>query len=421
MTSIINNSNANSALVNTLESSDSMTNPNVYSTKEIYPTSAMTYTDCQKSNGSSGPSETMNFNLNKYGIIEQILFNYTKQSAAANSSVAAGDIFNVIEKVELLSSSRVISILTSADLRAQWSNLNSSQYEPIRRTAVAARTAVATSKDHDYVFPLTFGFMTDINTQLNSSFLEPLSIRVTYGVNLYDFKTGHAATGASIINTFLTIRYKSYPEAPTAQILASNYSAPELVQVSTRFYDENPITVGSTTATSNPNLVVDIDLRNTDCVQDFYIFVCEQIAADTTSTPTRAAHLGPPLPISKVVFTGSGQQILSLSQAGMAYSRLTENGFSSSSATGIDGALDISAMRNVVKIQNGLYEHSGGGPLSNTMSLREINAGRISITFNYVATGSTSSGIYTVQCVENCSAIYSTSSAVGRLSLALSN
>ena len=415
MTSIINNSNANSALVNTLESSDSMTNPNVYSTKEIYPTSAMTYTDCQKSNGSSGPSETMNFNLNKYGIIEQILFNYTKQSAAVGSAVAAADIFNVIEKVELLSSSRVISILTSADLRAQWSNLNSSQYEPIRRTAVAARAVVAASKDHDYVFPLTFGFMTDINTQLNSSFLEPLSIRVTFGVNLYGFSTGYAATGASIINTFLTIRYKSYPEAPTAQILASNYSAPELVQVSTRFYDENPITVGSSTDTANANLVVPIDLRNTDCVQDFYIFVCENIAAVAGDTPM-AAMLGPPLPISKVVFTGSGQQILSLSEAGMAYSRLTENGFSTSSATGIDGALDISAMRNVLKIQNGLYEHSGGGPLSNTMSLREINAGRISITFNYVA-----NKIYTVQCVENCSAIYSTSSAVGRLSLALSN
>ena len=44
MTSIINNSNSNSALVNTLESSDSMVNPNIYSTKEIYPTSATTWT-----------------------------------------------------------------------------------------------------------------------------------------------------------------------------------------------------------------------------------------------------------------------------------------------------------------------------------------------------------------------------------------
>ena len=69
MTSIINNSNANSALINTLESSDSMTNPNVYSTKEIYPMSATTWTTNQKSNGVSTAGNQMNFNLNKYHYI----------------------------------------------------------------------------------------------------------------------------------------------------------------------------------------------------------------------------------------------------------------------------------------------------------------------------------------------------------------
>jgi len=412
MTSIINNSNANSALVNTLESSDSMTNPNVYSTKEIYPTSAMTYTDCQKSNGSSGAGDSMNFNLNKYGIIEQILLSYTKNGGAATSTVLAGDVFSVINKIELLSSSRVISILTSADLRAQWSNLNTTQYEPIRRTAVAPRAANATDGTFNYVLPLTFGFMQDINTQLNSSFLEPLSIRVTWGNNLATFgvAAGTTTNATAITETFLTIRYKSYPEAPTAQILASNYSAPELVQVSTRFYDENPITVAAATAAS-ATFDVDIDLRNTDCVQDFYIFVNENVIDATLGN-----RLGACLPISKVVFTGSGQQILSLTPGTLEYARLTENGFSSSAAMEATDASDISRIQNVVKIQNGLYEHAGGGPLSNTMSLREINAGRITVTFNKEA-----SKAYTIQCVENCSAIYSTSSAVGRLSLALSN
>jgi len=436
MTSIINNSNSNSALVNTLESSDSMVNPNIYSTKEIYPTSATTWTKNEKSNGTSTNGNSMNFNLNKYGIIEQILLNYTKNLGAVSTGAAAspvttfaslktGDIFDVIDRIELLSASRVISILTAADLAAQFSNLSTSQYEPIRQTAIAARTslavavaqqAVGASVGLNYVCPLVFGFMKDINLQLNSSFLDPLSIRVTFSANaqypadpITAVPQGTVLTEDYITNTFLNIRYKSYPEAATAQILASNYSSPELVQVSTRYYDENPVFQDNDMGGGSVNDTISVDLRNTDCVEAFYI-MARIVNANGT--------FGYPVIIKNITYTGSGQEIMNLDELTLPYARLTENGFSSSLMRPSD---DIANLQNVYKIQVGLYENDGGGVLSNTQSLREINAPRIKITLD-TKTLSTGAGTrFRVDVMEDCSAIYSTSSAIGRLSLALSN
>jgi hypothetical protein len=436
MTSIINNSNSNSALVNTLESSDSMVNPNIYSTKEIYPTSATTWTKNEKSNGTSTNGNSMNFNLNKYGIIEQILLSYTKNLGAVSTGGAStplttfvalktGDIFDVIDRIELLSASRVISILTAADLAAQFSNLSTSQYEPIRQTAIASRTspnvavaqqAVGASVGTTYVCPLVFGFMKDINLQLNSSFLEPLSIRVTFSANaqypadpITTVPQGTVLTEDYITNTFLNIRYKSYPEAATAQILASNYSSPELVQVSTRYYDENPVFQDNDMGGGSVNDTISVDLRNTDCVEAFYI-MARIVNANGT--------FGYPVIIKNITYTGSGQEIMNLDELTLPYARLTENGFSSSLMRPSD---DIANLQNVYKIQVGLYENDGGGVLSNTQSLREINAPRIKITLD-TKTLSTGAGTrFRVDVMEDCSAIYSTSSAIGRLSLALSN
>jgi len=407
MSGIINNSNANSALVNTLESSDSMSNPNVYSTKEVYPTSATIWTKNQASNGGTGNSETINFNLNKYGIIEQILMQYTKTVSTTATVIPGGDVFQVIDKIELLAGSRTTSILSGADLTAQFSNVDASRYNVLNRTCIAKKEGKLA---HTYVVPLTFGFMQDINTQLNASFLEPLSIRITWGVNTKFVNTG-AGSSSGIGNCFLNVRYKSYPEQPTAQILASNYNQPELVQVSTRFYDENPVIREFNSADPTDGTEVTIDLRNTDCVEDIYVMVREQVGTGAT------LQLKPCTELLNLTFTGSGQEILNLDQGQMQYTSLTDNGFSQS---GQNALADEYNLRNVFKVQSGLYENDGGGPLSNTMSLREINAPQIRVLFNAGATA-LAPKTYRFDIVENCTAIYSTSSAVGRISLALSN
>ena len=135
-----NNSNANSSLVNTMLGSDSLMNPNVYSTKMIVPPHALTYSPMDPSNGSViTDGSTTNFTINKYGIISQILFSYEKtvtNTGAAGSgdktvTIGVNDVFSVIDKVDLLSSSRTISTLTRYDLISQFSSLPLVSFTPI--------------------------------------------------------------------------------------------------------------------------------------------------------------------------------------------------------------------------------------------------------------------------------------------------
>ena len=217
MSNVILNSNANSALVNTMNASSSVFNPNVYSTQRIIPAHSMTYSKHQPSNGSNPvASQTTNFQINKYGIVSQVLLSFTKRlvvgtADVTNASLKAGDIFKVIEKVELLSSSRVVSTLTRFDLESQFSDLPQDKRFPLEKSALQARTYVTPlvpgSYDEEYTVPLVFGFMKNINTQLNASFLETLSIRCTWGKELDDYIGTLAATATvatSIINPVLS-------------------------------------------------------------------------------------------------------------------------------------------------------------------------------------------------------------------------
>ena len=172
----------------------------------------------------------------KYGIAQQILLSYTK-NLSTTGKLLANDLYNIIERVELLSSSKVISTLTRDDLMAQFSDLETAQYAPIADSALDARGEDATA--HVYVVPLVFGFMKDINTNLNLQFNEQMSVRVKFGNNLTEVgANGVADATTPISDVFLKMRYKAYNEKDFAQIVSENYNRPELNQMVTAFYDE---------------------------------------------------------------------------------------------------------------------------------------------------------------------------------------
>jgi len=408
MSSVVNNSNANSAIVQTIEASESLRNPNVYSTKEIFPPHSMTYSKCESSNGSVTSGGSLNFNLNKYGIASQILLHIEKTQLNAAGApegtptlvLNQGDIFNIIKSVELLSSSRVISTITSADLMAMFSNLDQAEFNVVQSTAITVGSSAASR--HTFVVPLVFGLFKDINLQPNLSFVEPMSIRVNWGnVNA---SASDAATGFSVAldqsNTYLQVRYKAYPEDKVAQILDENYSQPELNQLSTRFYNENQVAITGDGSAKD----YDIDLKNTDAVKDFYIVV--RPAYTNAQAVTGNARYSP-VKINNVKFTGSGQEILNLSEHETPYLKLNPYG----NAEVVNLVTGVFAMGHIVKIQTGVYHRDA---MTNCFSLREINAPRITLTLAV-------NGAYTIDVVEDCLAIYSTSSATGRMNLSLSN
>ena len=414
MTSIINNSNANSSLVNSLNDSESKMNPDIYSTKKIFPAAASCYVRTDLSSGTVGASKTVTFNLMKYGIAQQILLCYTK-NLSTTGVLLANDFYNIIERVELLSSSKVISTLTRDDLMAQFSDLDTAQYTPIADAALDARGTTSTT--HDYVVPLVFGFMKDINTNLNLQFNEQMSIRVKFGDNLTEVgASGVVDATTPLSEVFLKMRYKAYNEKDFAQIVSENYQRPELNQMVTAFYDESST---STKFTANlaaqTNVKFKVELKNTDCVNDFYVYV-RRISGQAGYKITNFT----PIELLNVTLTASGQEIYNLSKVEQQYGRLCENGFSVSTAQNSVTGFANSWLKNIVKIQTGLWEYSGGGSQSNTLSLRELNNPIIEATCNIPQVG-TSDEVYEMVVVEDCVKIFSTTSSNGRLNIALSN
>ena len=415
MTSIINNSNANSALVNSLNDSESKMVPDVYSTKRIYPAAASCYVRTDLSSGTVGASKTITFNLMKYGIAQQILLSYTKNLSTAGV-LLANDLFNIIERVELLSSSKVISTLTRDDLMAQFSDLETAQYAPIADSALDARAPNPTQTEYTYVVPLVFGFMKDINTNLNLQFNEQMSIRVKFGNNLTEAgNSGVVDTTTPISDVFLKMRYKAYNEKDFAQIVSENYNRPELNQMVTAFYDESSATDKYAANAAAAVRTLKVELKNTDCVNDFYVYV-RRISGQAGYKISDFT----PVALTNVTLTASGQEIYNLSVEEQKYGRLCENGFSIATAPSGATGLANTWLKNTVKIQSGLWEYSGGGAQSNTISLRELNNPIITATFNTPLVG-TSDEVYEMVVVEDCVKIFSTTSSNGRLNLALSN
>ena len=410
MSSVINNSNANSAIVQTLDASVSKRNPQIYSTKEIYPAHSMTYVKNEASNGTATDGNSLNFNLNKYGIASQILLHLEKVSLANVGgavdplfTLLPGDIFTIIKSVELLSSSRVISTLTANDFMAQFSDMNQDEYNVVFQKAINVGGTAAGRQV--FVLPLVFGLFKDINTQPNLSFVEPMSIRVNFDkVDGYNAISNAHSVSLDDLNCYLQVRYKAYPEASVAEVIDQNYSEPELNQLSTRFYDENITSTGAMNAGQVKDFFV--DLRNTDAVTDFYVIVREVGIADKVRTDANLA----PQAIQAVKFTGSGQDILDLGNDELAYVRLGVNG---NALAPIGSASSTFGITNVIKLQTGIWHRDA---MTNCFSLREINAPRITITFKAPSAGS-----FEVVVVEDCLAIYSTSSATGRQVLSLTN
>jgi hypothetical protein len=393
MSAVVNQSNLNSSLISTLLSSDSVNNPNIYSMETIVPPYANTSSKCigQGNFGTNGQSL---YQLNKYGLITQILLSYNKtRNATGGSTIPVGDIFNCIDKVELLSSSRVLCILTNHDIMSQISDLDSANSAAVYRNAINARSAGVASQSETYVIPLCFGFMEKVSRQLDSSFLEPLSVRITLG----DISKGGTSANLNTVldNMFLNVKYKVYSEQDNAKMIAINYRDPSLNIISTRHYDENPTSVALGATTSH---TFEMDIRNTDVVESFFVMVLD------------AENI--PVQLQSVVFKGSGQIIYEASSPEeLEYSKLSHNGWSVNLPN--ITLTTSSGLGYISKIQTGLH---GDESLSNCLSLREINAPTISVKFT-----STTAQTYKCVIVEKAVSLFSISSATGRTTLALSN
>lgn len=411
MANIINNSNINSSLCNTILGSESVVNPQVYSTKKITPPHSMSYSSMSPTTGGTViAGNTTNFQLNKYGVISQILFSYTKElvtggaAAAAGTQVPQNDVFKCIDKIELMSGASNVATLTRHDLLSQFSNYTRSELNPVEQSSLQVRAIGAQAANlvstHPFCIPLIFGFNTDINTQLNSSFLENLNVKVTWGVELEDYGDGvvlPAGASSSIKDVKITCRYKNYLNEANSEQLNENFGKNASLNIlSQRWYDENES--NPVTATTGVLTPLKVELKSTDCVKNFYLVVLKV-----------GEYI--PVHIKRVRFSGSGQTILDLNDVELSYQRLKSNGRSVATSDSMGGA----QLTNVCKIQTG-NNYDETYCFSNCFSLREINSPLMEVWFE-----PDSDGDYTLMVCQDSAVIYEIMSATGKLSLSLVN
>ena len=342
--------------------------------------------------------------------MSQCLLSYDITLGGAGQ-IKALDFCKRIKSIDLLSSSRTISTLTRADLIAQFSDLKQSQYNPVKASCIGARSAtvIGTNLTQRFTIPLVFGLFKEQNTQVNTSFNEPCQIRCNWDIP--DAPVRNAGDTADVAATMgtnpqLKIRYKTYPEAAVSQMLAENYGdRPELNMLSTRWYDESTKThtqVGGAGATETTS----VELRNTEVVSDFFVYVRPSVAADASVNNFL------PCEITKLTLRASGQDIVELTGEELAFMRLDPEGY----ACSLEYAT-VEGLTKVGKVQTGVYDEHG---VSNGFSLREMNS--VSIAVEFTAPADTDvNDTYEIVVAERCLAIYAVSSSTGRLTLSLAN
>lgn len=422
MANIQLNSNENSALLQSLNQSESKVIDSIYSTKEIYAPSATSWYTITPSSGSSTDGQSLSWDLPKYGILQQMIFSYdknvTKTGATASAFVQPGDIFNVIDRVEFLSSSRILFTMYSEDLIAQFANLSTDQLCTINSTALkGTNQSDNATLTETFTVPIVFPMFYDVNTCPNLQFNEPSSLRIVFrSTKLFggDPGTGTlSSTGVS--NSKLMLRYKMYSEADNAQLLASNYESEQLNQLIGKMYKENP--VSHTTSSANEAYKFTMELKNVDVVEAFNFIVREEAKSGSGAAGANGASYNALQPIKSVTLLASGQELCKLDADQLKYMRLTHNGFPTNNLAYGSETFDPIKLTNAVKIQWGLWSNAGGGPWSNGVSMREMNnvVAEVECVLEKNATK------YTCYCQEVTSCIVSTSSNVGRVAVALSN
>ena len=107
MSNIILASNENSALLQTLNQSESKVITSIYSTKPIFAPSATSWYTITAKTGTVASGSSESYDIPKYGIIQQMVFSYDKTvsftaDAAFSAKIPKGDFFNLIDRVEFL-------------------------------------------------------------------------------------------------------------------------------------------------------------------------------------------------------------------------------------------------------------------------------------------------------------------------------
>ena len=434
MSNTIINSNSNSALVSTLmESDDALVNPFTYAEKNIVPPHSVQIVSVPPLNtGNQVANGTIDFDIPKQGVLRRVLLDCIfKKTAAAETQTPGGYLF-AFESIELLSSGRRISLLTTEGIMAKISDMPFQVKQAYRNSLNMGATALTAGGTQDYrvVLPLDFFFTDNSKYSLITNFVEPLRVRVKFSD--LKFQVDNNVTGdapPTITQCNLQCEYRELPNQYTDTLIDANYGDGMLTQLITQTNYESPKTF-TMTSTTTEEQVVEIDLKENGAVKAMYVMIyvphSEQPA---TRLSTVQAQLNVPLPIKSVKLEAGGQTIMEVAGEYLQYWGRSENGKDRYHATGhsLSAAADSADnLHHVYKIDFGM----GREDTTNVISFRELSNKKLTITMLRELSDGTGFGhnlatlrakTAKAQVVYETAQLMTTQSSSGRINLSLSN
>ena len=418
MSAPVLNSNANSALISTLSSSDALVNPFEYSLEKMLPFGASYTTDClpvQGSGQSFGASSVIDFDLPKWGMLRNICLNF--QVIQTNTMVKTSDIgaIGLIENIELLSSSRRILNLSHKDLLCLYSDYPSQQKGAIVTNVLAIpETCTLTAANNEaglgktYSINIPFSLMMNHKLNPNLLFQEPQRVRITLSdlvIGTIALASHVTATQAitSVYNPSLKAEYFNPPRELEDKTIQENYGDGSLSVVCYDFHDENVSVAGTSVGEGesyNINNYVECEIKDVGVVSDIYFYInldSHKNATDNTATAnannrpsvTHQTQARTPVPMYRCELSANGQILFSKNHYEMsAWGRKSDGAipYSSGQETATGTCLD-SVYKIPLCLSDDKRYPSGG------MSLRELHNVRLRVWYQ-THDGNANSGIH---------------------------
>jgi len=407
MSAPVLNSNANSALISTLSSSDALVNPFEYSLEKMLPFGASYSTDCLPVQGSGqlfSASSVIDFDLPKWGMLRNVCLDFQIVQANTLKKTSGLGAIGCIENIELLSSSRRILNLSKKDLLCLYSDYPASQRAGIAKNVIAIpeNTAITLAnniagKGKHYTLNLPFSLLMNHKLNPNLLFQEPQRVRIT----LSDLVIGAGALAnhivptasvTSIYNPMLKAEYFNPPRELEDKTIQENYSDGSLSVVCYDWADENVSVAGTSIGIGEDysiNNYVETEIKDVGVISDIYFYLnLDSTKNATDNTATADQHNRPnqkhttdardPVPMYRCELSANGQILFSKNHYEMsAWGRKSDGSVPFS--CGMDATTNSTVFDSIYKIPLCLSDdkrYPCGG-----ISLRELHNVRLRVWY----------------------------------------
>lgn len=417
------NSNSSSALIASLDSVSSKKNPYIYSYAQKGTLTAAHVPAHGRTVVVSQPTGTPNFGTNiDFPIIKSdMLSNAFIKLVLTNASGAAAVVNQafmnmMVEEISLLTAGKVICSSRPFGRAALMSNKPyqvkknlEKMYNLVNGRAAGAFAAGASATAY---IPLSFSCFDSPTLNYNTSFVEPLLVRVRLAAaNAYLDDSAGNAVNASIQSIELIQVHRSLPADALQKQISANYADTEsLVRVQPYdLIEENTTKVVAAAA----DQVIEHKLTTNRVMSKLFIAVENTVSQVAGAIPSYAE--GDYLEIKNIKISGNGQNIIDCDGDLVRYA-LNADSDSSNAMFAVGNAWDssFSHNRNIYCFDLGFNKDPSH--LTNALSTREISDFTVKVTFT--------AGSATLHRLRVCLAspfLESINSASGKISTSLSS